>query len=52
MGKEGDTPQSLNPEPERVAVHEVAITDIKLTPQLINVMAATVEKTGMSPFKS
>lgn len=44
-------PQFLNPEPERVAAYGVAITDIKRTPRLINVMAATEEKTGMSPFK-
>jgi len=47
----GDTLQSLNLEPERVAVYEVAITDVKRAPQLINDMAATVEKIGMSPFK-
>jgi quinone-modifying oxidoreductase subunit QmoB len=34
-----------------VAVYEVAITDIKRAPQLINDMAETVEKIGMSPFK-
>ena len=32
-------------------VYEVAITDIQRAPQLINDMAATVEKIGMSPFK-
>ena len=51
MSKVGDTLQTLNLEPERVAVYEVAITDIKRAPQLINDMAATVEKIGMSPFK-
>jgi heterodisulfide reductase subunit A-like polyferredoxin len=51
MSKVGDTLQSLNLEPERVAVYEVAITDIKRAPQLINDMAETVEKIGMSPFK-
>jgi quinone-modifying oxidoreductase subunit QmoB len=51
MSKVGDTLQSLNLEPERVAVYEVAITDIKRAPQLINDMMATVEKIGMSPFK-
>jgi len=47
----GETLQSLNLEPERVALYEVAITDIKRAPQLINDMAATVGKIGMSPFK-
>jgi quinone-modifying oxidoreductase subunit QmoB len=51
MSKVGDTLQSLNLEPERVALYEVAITDIKRAPQLINDMAQTVEKVGMSPFK-
>ncbi len=31
--------------------HEVAITDIKRAPELIEEMAATIEKIGMSPFK-
>lgn len=51
MSKVGDTLSSLNLEPERVVVHEVAITDIKRAPQLINDMAKTVEEIGMSPFK-
>ncbi len=51
MSKVGDTLQSLNLEPERVALYEVAITDIKRAPQLINDMAETVDKIGMSPFK-
>ncbi|WP_133512898.1 hydrogenase iron-sulfur subunit [Candidatus Thiosymbion oneisti] len=51
LSKVGDTLQSLNLEPERVAVYEVAITDTKRAPQLINDMAETVEKIGMSPFK-
>ncbi len=51
MSKVGDTLQSLNLEPERVALHEVAITDIKRAPQLINNMAETIEKIGLSPFK-
>jgi len=51
MSKIADTLQTLNLEEERVAVHEVAITDIERTPQLINDMADTVEKIGMSPFK-
>ena len=51
LSKVGDTLQQLNLETERVAVYEVAITDIKRAPQLINDMATTIEKIGMSPFK-
>jgi quinone-modifying oxidoreductase, subunit QmoB len=51
MSKVGDTLKSLNLEPDRVALHEVAITDIKRIPQLINAMADTVKRVGMSPFK-
>ena len=51
MGKVGDTLQSLNLEPERVVVHDVAITDIHAAPQHINDMADVIEKIGMSPFK-
>ncbi len=51
MGQVGDTLQVLNLEPERVAVHEVAITDIERAPQLIRDMADVVEKLGMNPFK-
>ena len=51
MSKVGDTLQTLNLEPERVEVYEVAITDIERAPKLINDMAETVEKIGMSPFK-
>lgn len=51
MSKVGDTLETLNLEPQRIAIHEVAITDIKRAPQLINDMAETVEKVGMSPFK-
>jgi quinone-modifying oxidoreductase subunit QmoB len=51
LSKVGDTLTQLNLEVERVSVYEVAITDIKRAPQLINDMAATVEKIGMSPFK-
>ena len=51
MGKVGDTLETLNLEPERVAVHEVAITDIERAPQLIQDMADVVERVGMSPFK-
>ncbi len=51
MSKIDDTLQSLSMEPERVAVYEVAITDVERAPKLINDMAETVEKVGMSPFK-
>ena len=51
ISKIDDTLQSLSLESERVATYEVAITDIERAPQLINDMAETVEKVGMSPFK-
>jgi len=51
MSKIADTLQTLNLEEERVATYEVAITDVERTAQLINDMADTVLKIGMSPFK-
>ncbi len=51
MSKVDDTLQSLSLEPERVATYEIAITDIERAPKLINDMAETIEKIGMSPFK-
>ena len=51
MAKVGDTLSTLNLEPERVVVHEVAITDIERAPALIKAMEEVVEKVGMSPFK-
>lgn len=51
MSKVDDTLQSLSLEPERIETYEIAITDIERAPQLINDMAATIEKIGMSPFK-
>jgi len=51
MSKVGDTLSTLNLEPERVVVHEVAITDIERAPALIKDMEDVVEKVGMSPFK-
>ena len=51
MSKVDDTLQSLSMEPERVETYEIAITDIERAPRLINDMAATIEKIGMSPFK-
>ena len=51
MSKVDATLQSLSLEPERITTHEVAITDIERAPQLINEIAETIEKIGMSPFK-
>ena len=51
MAKVGDTLSTLNLEPERVVVHEVAITDIERAPRLIKDMEEVIEKVGMSPFK-
>ena len=51
MMKVGDTLESLSLESERVATHEISITDIHKVPQIINEMAETIEKIGMSPFK-
>lgn len=51
MGKIGDTLESMAMEKERVAVHEVAITDIERAPALINDMAAVIEEIGLSPNK-
>jgi len=51
MMKVGDTLQGLNLEPERVQVHEIAITDIELAPRLIKEMEDTIAQIGMSPFK-
>ncbi len=51
MSKVADTLETLSLEPERVATYEIAITDIQRAPLLINDMADTVERIGMSPFK-
>ncbi len=51
MSKIDDTLQQLNLEPERVQIHEIAITDIQRAPQLINDYAAKIEEIGMNPFK-
>ena len=51
MSKVDDTLKSLSLEPERVATYEIAITDIERAPKLINDMAETVARIGMSPFK-
>ena len=51
MSKIEDTLIQLNLETERVCTHEVAITDIHRAPQLINEMAETIERIGLSPLK-
>jgi len=51
MSKIDDTLSQLGLEKERVATYEIAITDIERAPRLINDMAETVAKVGMSPFK-
>jgi quinone-modifying oxidoreductase subunit QmoB len=51
MSKIDDTLQQLQMETERVCTYEVAITDIHRAPQLINDMAATIDRIGLSPFK-
>ncbi|MBK5966067.1 heterodisulfide reductase [Thiocystis minor] len=51
LSKVGDTLTQLNLEPERVVVHEVAITDLARAPRLLNEMAEMIGKIGMSPFK-
>ena len=51
MSKVDDTLKSLSLEPERVETHEIAITDIHRVPELINKMAETISRIGMSPFK-
>jgi quinone-modifying oxidoreductase subunit QmoB len=51
MSKVSDTLESLSLEKERVQTFEISITDIHKVPQLINEMADTIEKIGMSPFK-
>lgn len=51
MSKIDDTLTQLQLETERVRTYEVAITDIQRAPQLINEMASTIERIGMSPFK-
>ncbi|NOX07888.1 MAG: hydrogenase iron-sulfur subunit [Gammaproteobacteria bacterium] len=51
MGKIDETLKTLNLETERVETYEIAITDIERAPRLINEMAETIDKIGMSPFK-
>lgn len=51
MAKIGDTLSTMNLESERVAVHEVAITDIDRAPKLLDEMVEVINRVGMSPFK-
>ena len=51
MSKIDDTLRQLDLEPERVATHEVAITDVRRAPALIDEMARTIERIGPSPLK-
>jgi len=51
MSKIDDTLKQLSLETERVRTHEVAITDIQRAPALINEMAETIRKIGLSPLK-
>jgi quinone-modifying oxidoreductase subunit QmoB len=51
MSKIDDTLKGMSLEVERVQTYEVAITDIQRAPQLINEMAETIQKIGMSPLK-
>jgi quinone-modifying oxidoreductase, subunit QmoB len=51
MSKIDDTLKQLALEVERVTTHEVAITDIERAPKLINDMAETILKIGLSPLK-
>ncbi len=51
MSKIDDTLKQLSLEVERVRTYEVAITDIERAPALINEMAETIQKIGLSPLK-
>jgi quinone-modifying oxidoreductase subunit QmoB len=51
MSKIDDTLKQLALEVERVKTYEVAITDVERAPQLINDMAETIQKIGLSPLK-
>lgn len=51
MSKIDDTLEQLSLETERVTTHEVAITDIRRAPALIDEMAAAIERIGLSPLK-
>ena len=51
MSKIDDTLKGMSLEPERVRTYEVAITDVQRAPALINEMAETIQKIGLSPLK-
>ncbi|MEK7815222.1 MAG: hydrogenase iron-sulfur subunit [Pseudomonadota bacterium] len=51
MSKIDDTLKGMSLEVERVQTYEVAITDIQRAPALINEMAETIQKIGLSPLK-
>ncbi len=51
MSKIDDTLKGMSLEVERVATYEVAITDVERAPKLINDMAETIQKIGLSPLK-
>ena len=52
MSKIDDTLKGMSLEPETLGgPYEVAITDVERSAQLINDMAATIQKIGMSPLK-
>jgi quinone-modifying oxidoreductase subunit QmoB len=51
MSKIDDTLKGMSLEVERVKTYEVAITDIQRAPALINEMADTIAKIGLSPLK-
>jgi quinone-modifying oxidoreductase subunit QmoB len=51
MSKIDDTLKQLGLETERVQTYEVAITDVERAPALINAMADTIQKIGLSPLK-
>ena len=51
MSKIDDTLKGMSLEVERVQTYEIAITDIHRAPALINEMAETIQKIGLSPLK-
>ncbi len=51
MSKIDDTLKGMSLEVERVQTYEIAITDIQRVPQIINDMADTIQKIGLSPLK-
>jgi quinone-modifying oxidoreductase subunit QmoB len=51
MSKIDDTLKGMSLEVERVQTYEIAISDIHRAPALINEMAETIQKIGLSPLK-